>query len=446
MDPWMDAAHRGGTADAVADGVVAGQSVGHLLGASGAGALAAPGGEVQRDAPTVSRGGGQHTVVRDDTLWIIARETYGHGRFWRHIRDANRDRVFGDSLIHPGTILDLPVVEVPMVEALHGERGDQAGLRDLARSIPDADYDAFLASLSADERAAEARFLQEVEILRSSGMTLDELADEQRRFLEGEAARGGVTVGQVIRDRVDGEGYGGAPATIWNGLTEPQRRDWERRFNAVVRRVRDAARSNPQVSGVLSEARRRGGGQFLWEPERSEQTGAFAFTRNDFNLYCGMRWVEMAEADPTSVYANIMHEMMGHATYGDPEIDGTDVIMRVIDDLPAADQATATGSANSISSAYGYMETEIFAELYEAQFDRPDNPTDRPWGRDARGRAPHGDVQRQLERMRAAFAPRVAEALVRGLWRRAQLDSRVTPAARTLLAERILAVFGFDPR
>ena len=92
------------------------------------------------------------------------------------------------------------------------------------------------------------------------------------------------------------------------------------------------------------------------------------------------------------------------------------------------------------------METEIFAELYEAQFDRPDNPTDRPWDINSRGQAPHGDVQRQLERMRDAFAPRVAEALVRGLWRRAQLDSRVTPAARTMLAERILRVFGFDPR
>ncbi len=40
-----------------------------------------------------------------------------------------------------------------------------------------------------------------------------------------------------------------------------------------------------------------------------------------------MQWVERAEADATSVYANIMHEMMGHATYGDPAVDGTDVIM-----------------------------------------------------------------------------------------------------------------------
>ncbi len=116
----------------------------------------------------------------------------------------------------------------------------------------------------------------------------------------------------------------------------------------------------------------------------------------------------------------------------------------MIGDLPAADRATATGSGNAVFSAYGYMETEIFAELYEAQFDHPDNPTDRPWDSDAPG--PQGDVEYQLERMCAAFAPRVAEALVRGLWRRVQLDARVTPDARAMFAERIVRVFGFDPR
>ncbi len=51
----------------------------------------------------------------------------------------------------------------------------------------------------------------------------------------------------VIHDRVDSEGYGGAPATIWSGLTAPQRRDWGRRFTAVVRRVR-TRRSPPHRS------------------------------------------------------------------------------------------------------------------------------------------------------------------------------------------------------
>lgn len=62
---------------------------------------------------TVSRGGGTHVVKRGDTLWRIAQATYGSGRHWRDIANANPTRVFrnGD-LILVGTELTLPNVEV----------------------------------------------------------------------------------------------------------------------------------------------------------------------------------------------------------------------------------------------------------------------------------------------------------------------------------------------
>jgi hypothetical protein len=71
-------------------------------------------------APTVPRGGGEWKIKKGDTLWAIAKTTYGHGRYWRTIMEANPTRVQrGGDLILVGDILVLPTLEVP------GPRVDQ---------------------------------------------------------------------------------------------------------------------------------------------------------------------------------------------------------------------------------------------------------------------------------------------------------------------------------
>ena len=97
----------------------------------------------------ISKGGGTHTVVRGDTLWDIAATTYGHGRYWTHIRDANPGGVFEDGdLILVGTVLRLPVVlvpgdgdgadpEAPVVEAPEEEEGGEDPASDPTRRSTD---------------------------------------------------------------------------------------------------------------------------------------------------------------------------------------------------------------------------------------------------------------------------------------------------------------------
>lgn len=395
---------------------------------------------IQRTEPaTVTRGGGTHTVVRGDSLWRIAEETYGRGSYWTQLRDANTDVVRGTSLILPGQELDLPAIDIPIMDALDSERDDQEDLRDLAQSIPEANYTSFREQLTQDELAAEGEFLQLVDMMRRTGMTIAEMAETQRLFMEGQAAAAGVSIGQYIADETASRGYGGGTVTWWPSLTPTQQADWTRRFGEA----RDWLRANApdSVREVITEAESQGGG-FQWAPEEAERLGAFGYTNSDWTLYVGQHWLEAYEAEQASVYANIVHEMGGHNEYG--EEHGWSIMSEVLNQIDPAERAIAEGGGNSIFSAFGYMETEIWAELRENEFDRADNPTDHAFDSpDGLGR--QNDVERQLRRIQHAFAPPIAEALVRSMAERALRDSRITPESYALFLDRIHDVFGFTP-
>ena len=202
------------------------------------------------------------------------------------------------------------------------------------------------------------------------------------------------------------------------------------------------------VKDTLRQAESRGGG-IVWTPQEVEEAGAFGFTRGDWKLYVGMQWVHAADGDPAAVFASIQHELGGHNRLGQGEF-GWDVMSKTLDDMPEEERTKANsalspdGKPMNTYTAYGYIETEIIAELYEASYDRPDNPTDHPFA--ASGpRKPEGDVVFELQLIKTGFAPKVAEALVRGLCRRVQLDPKIHDDAKQQFRVRVEQVFGFTP-
>jgi hypothetical protein len=52
-------------------------------------------------------GGYGYTVQPGDSLWQIARRTYGDGRYWVLLYQANADRIANPNLIFPGQYLRL---------------------------------------------------------------------------------------------------------------------------------------------------------------------------------------------------------------------------------------------------------------------------------------------------------------------------------------------------
>jgi len=383
--------------------------------------------------PNVKKGGGTWTVTKGDRLWKISKEVYGHIRYIAQITAANP----GKHMV-VGEIYSLPEIEVPMGTALHDQKTDDVGLRDLAVSISDADYDTYISGLSQEEHAKDAEFLQLVDMMRSSGMTMGEMVDDQKTSMEGKAKADGKSIGELIAGDVAKRGYGGGKATEWSKLTRTEKADYAKRFKVIVKELE--TNSPESVMSTIKEAKSHGG-RFIWEPEEVEKSNAFAYTAEDWSLHAGQHFVDAVEKDPSIAYANITHEMGGHNEYGSEK--GFQIINAVLDDLPAAERRKATAGGNSVYSAYGYMETELWAELREDEFDSDKNPTDRPFVTKKKGnlvREP--DVKHQLEVIKETFSPAVAEALVRSLYKRALKDNRITPDAFSKFLEDIIAVFG----
>jgi LysM domain len=404
---------------------------------------------------SIKLGGGTWTVTNNNSLWGIANEIYGKGTYWDELKKANKSKVHGaQNVIHTGDVLALPEIAVPTMTAFQNFADQPERLRDLVTGMSEEDYRGYLQNTPRKQLEKNGQLVMDIEAMRSTGMTIDELAEEQRDFLAQQAKKAGKSPGEYVADVVKTEGYGGGDAKKWDKLDKGQKQKWHDRFKSAVKDIKASAPAD--VKEVIKDAEAKGGG-FRWDPAETERNGAFAYTSGDWALHCGMRWVEAADTDRASVYGNIAHEMGGHNYYG--ETNGWDVQYQAIGKLGAKEEEKAYAGGNSAYSAYGYMETEIFAELYEFTYATKGNPTDTPFEVDAKGEdltserkrktssgKPFlvGDVKFQLTRIKAAFAPKVAEAVVRGLWRRVQIDPRILPQAKDLFATDVKTVLGLD--
>lgn len=205
----------------------------------------------------VKLGGGTHTVGKGDSLWSIAAKTYGNGTYWSQIKAANKGKVHGaDHVIIDGDELVLPEIEVGTLDAMKGLDKHPEELRDLACAMTDEEYQAFIANLPQKDKDKYAHLLQIVEMMRSTGMTLEEMAADQKQFLEDEAAKKGVSVGDYIKDLIAKKGYGGATAVEWNKNDPAQKKAWHERFKTLIATVKASAPAD--VKAIIADAEKKG--------------------------------------------------------------------------------------------------------------------------------------------------------------------------------------------
>jgi len=60
------------------------------------------------EAPAATAATGQYTVQPGNSLWVIARKTYGNGQHYTVIFGANKEHIRDPNLIYPGQVISLP--------------------------------------------------------------------------------------------------------------------------------------------------------------------------------------------------------------------------------------------------------------------------------------------------------------------------------------------------
>lgn len=299
------------------------------------------------------------------------------------------------------------------------------------KSMSDAQYEGMFGEISKRNKKKNLRFIQLIEIMRSSGMTMSELSAEQKKYLEGRARAAGKSVGEYIKDDASKHGYGGSVATWWPSLTPDQQKNWKKRFRIVLRKIKRKAPR--EVRKIIRSAERKGGG-IKFQPDKIEEASTLTFTvfalNSKGNLIVGKDWLQAAEANMEDVYNNIVHELGGHYEFGDTL--SYDIFKETLSSLPAPERAKANSSTRSLYSIYGYMETELYAELRELPYRTPTSKGDKP----------EKDVETQLKKIKHAFGAKIGTALVKGFRRRIQNDDKISTAARSLYDTKAEKVFG----
>jgi hypothetical protein len=299
-------------------------------------------------------------------------------------------------------------------------------LRDVVSAIPAKQYERFYGNLSGVDKSGNLPFLQLLETIRATGMTIDEMASAQTSDLEAKAASHDVGIGDQIRGEVTQRGSGGYTAALWPSLLPSIKSLWKFRFNAACIFLRASA---PRGIQDILDAH-EGASHILFKPKEIEEAGPHVLGMNVENdLWVGTLWVEEAERNPEYIYANIAHELGGHLRFG--ETLSWTVMERTLSMLSPEEQAIAESGPRNIWTAYGYMETEIYADLQRLPY----------WHGGEATRDPTFRVEFWMKRLQEAFAPVVAEGLICGLRRRIQADSSITEGARNIYDQKAKIVF-----
>ncbi len=270
------------------------------------------------------------------------------------------------------------------LEALMGLEPQQ--LRTVvAKLVNQRKFDLLMENVSEEDQKKYAAFIRH---LRRLQLEFLGLVQSHLGYLRSKSEGAGAT----IKKTTDTTGYGGTPSTF-NDLPEDTQASWRRRAAAAVAKVRKSV-----VGTDLEDIVKRCG--FRFEPVEIERLNAYAYVSGKDTLFFGMSWIRDAEADPRYVWQSVSHELGGHEDFG--ETWSWEIMKASVANLTPAEKRVAFQSANSLFSAYGYLETEIYAELRELPYRVAGSSGDRPDDTTAKTGDVHDQLAELLEAVRAA--------------------------------------------
>ena len=204
-------------------------------------------------------------------------------------------------------------------------------------------------------------------------------------------------------------------------------------------------RAATAVAGIVARATvvapelKLNAGHLHFSPEtidRATDTRYAEYDAPNRRLNFGMDFTDAAVANPDYVLGVVVHEIFGHAEHGGI---GDSYALQ----LYGAARPQATGALSAAARAapmtssekfgFGYQDTEIYAELREAQYDKRAPAA----AGITQGDAPREDVLARVGLIKEKWAPDIARGLLRGMYARFALDPRITPAALRLFVDAV---------
>ena len=315
-----------------------------------------------------------------------------------------------------------------------------------------------------DEVAQILRWVEEAETKNASGMTDDQMAEAQAKFKQAEAekeaqaklaakAPKGIAppkpttkdVEQARKEKVERTSIAPTTVTTWDKMPKPEKDKWDKRGDVVVKAlVAHATKKHPDLK--LTE------GHFLVDFGGVEKRGqrVLAYGQSDGKggklAVFGFRFVEAAEANPAYVMSVVVHEVFGHPEYGQY---GTEYHLALYDKAQAkmpgyTKPAAGTTERRSEIDAFAYQETEIYSLLRSFSYHTPIAAADA--GKGLVSIDPTSTVQARLGLIKQQWEPKLAVAIVRGLYQRLLQDPRITGPAINAFRAGVKLEFSIDEK
>lgn len=359
------------------------------------------------------------------------------------------------ALILTAGLAGMTVVEarkaLDIYKALSGAERQKA----FEKFYPGGNITSLLRAVTAEDAASRyrneigelLRWVEEAETRKTSGLTDDKMAEVQAKFKIAEATKeaqakldakapkdaprpkaSAKDIEDARKEQVHKTSIAPTLVTKWDKMPKADQDKWVKRGEAVVKKLVDlAAKSHPELKlaerdfladfadvegrgrGVLAQGKPKVGGGSL---------AAFGFA-----------FVEAAEANPAYVMSVVVHEIFGHPEYGKY---GTEYHLNLFDKAQAkipgyTKPATGTKERTAEIDAYAYQETEIYSLLRSLPYHTPLAAADK--GKGLVSIDPASTVAARLGIMKRQWEPKLAVAIVRGLYQRLLQDPRITASA-----------------
>jgi hypothetical protein len=213
-----------------------------------------------------------------------------------------------------------------------------------------------------------------------------------------------------------------------NTLTAPQIASWTTRANAAVATVVTyAAAHYPELHLTAADfhvdivgIETRGVGVIAY----GENIGGKRVAT------VGRTFVRYVDKNPAYAMSAVYHELHGHPEYGPYSQPGSEYGLELYDKsaalMPGYVKPAGAGRTSEVD-AFGYQETEIYSLLRSLPYHTPLAPADAALQPDYVD--PEPTVKNHIASIKIQWEPKVAKALLRGLYVRLRMDPTINAAA-----------------